>query len=72
MQFEFLLSGVRCLVCDEPYSDEAVSLIRWMIMRKDVEIEVDKVDRTGTYLGSLWESKTNVGITLLKAGLAKL
>lgn len=37
-----------------------------------VQIEVETVDRTGTFLGSLWESKTNVGITLLEAGLARL
>ncbi|KVH98070.1 RNA-induced silencing complex, nuclease component Tudor-SN [Cynara cardunculus var. scolymus] len=35
-------------------------------------IEVETVDRTGTFLGSLWESKTNVAITLLEAGLARL
>lgn len=37
-----------------------------------VQIEVETVDRTGTFLGSLWESKHNVAITLLEAGLAKL
>ena len=37
-----------------------------------LQIEVETVDRTGTFLGSLWESRTNVAITLLEAGLAKL
>lgn len=36
------------------------------------QIEVETVDRTGTFLGTLWESKTNVAITLLEAGLAKI
>jgi staphylococcal nuclease domain-containing protein 1 len=35
------------------------------------QIEVETVDRTGTFLGSLWESRTNMGVTLLEAGLAK-
>ncbi|KAK4410688.1 Ribonuclease TUDOR 1 [Sesamum angolense] len=35
-------------------------------------IEVETVDRTGTFLGTLWESKINVAIPLLEAGLAKL
>ncbi|RWW66076.1 hypothetical protein BHE74_00026578 [Ensete ventricosum] len=35
-------------------------------------IEVETVDRTGTFLGSLWESKTNMAVSLLEAGLAKL
>jgi len=30
------------------------------------------VDRTGTFLGSLWESKNNIAYVLLEAGLAKL
>lgn len=37
-----------------------------------MQIEVETADRTGTYLGSLWESRTNIAVTLLEAGLAKL
>lgn len=37
-----------------------------------MQIEVETVDRTGTFLGSLWESKKNVAIELLEAGLARL
>ncbi|TKY60512.1 Staphylococcal nuclease domain-containing protein 1 [Spatholobus suberectus] len=68
----FSFSGVRCPGRDEPYSDEAIALMRRKIMQRDVEIEVETVDRTGTFLGSLWESRTNVAVTLLEAGLAKL
>ena len=35
------------------------------------QIEVETVDRTGTFLGSLWESRTNMAVTLLEAGLAR-
>ncbi|XP_061369869.1 ribonuclease TUDOR 1 [Gastrolobium bilobum] len=68
----FSFSGVRCPGRDEPYSDEAIAIMRRKIMQRDVEIEVETVDRTGTFLGSLWESRTNVALTLLEAGLAKL
>jgi staphylococcal nuclease domain-containing protein 1 len=37
-----------------------------------LQIEVETVDRNGTFLGSLWESKTNISSVLLEAGLAKL
>jgi len=37
-----------------------------------VEVEVEAVDRTGTFIGSLWESKTNMSSVLLEAGLAKI
>ncbi|KAI3512755.1 hypothetical protein L1887_20074 [Cichorium endivia] len=68
----FSFSGVRCPGREEPYSNEAISLMRRKIMQRDVEIEVETVDRTGTFLGSLWDSKANVAITLLEAGLARL
>ncbi|XVF11339.1 hypothetical protein REPUB_Repub08aG0018900 [Reevesia pubescens] len=68
----FSFSDVRCPGCDEPYSDEAIALMRQKILQRDVEIEVETVDRTGTFLGSLWESRTNMAVTLLEAGLAKL
>ncbi|KAE8727131.1 TUDOR-SN protein 1 isoform 2 [Hibiscus syriacus] len=68
----FSFSGVRCPGREEPYSDEAIALMRRKIMQRDVVVEIETVDRTGTFLGSLWESKTNMAVTLLEAGLAKL
>ncbi|KAF5476474.1 hypothetical protein F2P56_003226 [Juglans regia] len=68
----FSFSGVRCPGRDEPYSEEAIALMRRKIMQRDVEIEVETVDRTGTFLGSMWELKTNLAVPLLEAGLAKL
>ncbi|CAH9104639.1 unnamed protein product [Cuscuta europaea] len=66
------LSGVRCPGRGEPYSDEAIALMRRKIMQRDVEIEIENVDRTGTFLGTLWESRTNCAVALLEAGLARL
>ncbi|GFS39573.1 TUDOR-SN protein 1 [Actinidia rufa] len=61
----FSFSGVRCLGRDKP-----LSVMRRKIMQRDIEVET--VDRTGTFLGSMWVSKTNRAVTLLEAGLAKL
>ncbi|VFQ66826.1 unnamed protein product [Cuscuta campestris] len=66
------LSGVRCPGRGEPYSDEAIALMRRKIMQRDVEVEIENVDRTGTFLGTLWESRTNCAVALLEAGLARL
>ncbi|XP_010483859.1 PREDICTED: staphylococcal nuclease domain-containing protein 1 [Camelina sativa] len=68
----FAFSGVRCPGRGEPYSEEAIALMRRKIMQRDVEIEVETVDRTGTFLGSMWEGKTNAGTYLLEAGVAKM
>nr|GMC95924.1 staphylococcal nuclease domain-containing protein 1-like [Ipomoea batatas] len=68
----FSFSGVRCPGREEPYSEEAIALMRRKIMQRDVEVEVENVDRTGTFLGTLWESRTNAAVALLGAGLARL
>ncbi|ESQ31759.1 hypothetical protein EUTSA_v10003594mg [Eutrema salsugineum] len=68
----FAFSGVRCPGRGEPYSEDAIALMRRKIMQRDVEIEVETVDRTGTFLGSMWESRTNAATFLLEAGLAKM
>lgn len=43
-----------------------------MTVHFHVQIEVEAVDKTGTFLGSMWEGKANVSVALLEAGLAKL
>ena len=93
----FAFSGVRCPGRGEPYSEEAIALMRRKIMQRDVEvirdliffipfslymslilsfynqqIEIETVDRTGTFLGSMWEGKTNAAMFLLEAGVAKM
>ncbi|CAN7023243.1 hypothetical protein IGI04_023737 [Brassica rapa subsp. trilocularis] len=68
----FAFSGVRCPGRGEPYSEDAIAFMRRKIMQRDVEIEVETVDRTGTFLGSMWESRTNAATFLLEAGLAKM
>ncbi|GKD64478.1 ribonuclease TUDOR 1-like protein [Tanacetum coccineum] len=56
---------------DEPYSSSAISLMRHNITHRDVQIKVEIVYITGTFIGSLWESITNVGAILLANGSGK-
>ncbi|OEL27644.1 hypothetical protein BAE44_0011335 [Dichanthelium oligosanthes] len=71
---ELLLSrGFADITRHRDYEEsDAIALMRRRILQRDVEIEIGAVDRTGTFLGSLWESKTNMASVLLEAGLAKL
>lgn len=40
-------------------------------MQRDVEIEIDSVDKSGGFIGALYVNKTeNAAITLVKEGLA--
>ena len=45
--------------------------VTWLVVMV-VQIEIETADKTGTFLGSLWEGKENVSVALLEAGLAKL
>jgi staphylococcal nuclease domain-containing protein 1 len=42
-------------------------------MQRDVEVEFESTDKTGGYVGSLYANKTtNVGVELVRAGLASV
>jgi hypothetical protein len=41
-------------------------------MQRDVEFEVDTVDKSGGFIGTLWLKSENAAITLVKEGLASV
>ena len=73
---------MACVLQGEPYADEALAFTREAVLQREVEVEVETVDRAGTFLGTLrWtpsgaagaaSPQQNLGVALLKAGLAKL
>jgi|TARA_B110000977_G_scaffold105791_1_gene137935 staphylococcal nuclease domain-containing protein 1 len=82
----FALAGTRCPQLprqgEAPASvtlaqdaNAATAFVRRHVMQRDVEIEVDSVDKMGTFLGSLFVvgpdgvTKTELGEWLLKEGL---
>eukprot|EP00238_Polyblepharides_amylifera_P007388 CAMPEP_0196585856 /NCGR_PEP_ID=MMETSP1081-20130531/52270_1 /TAXON_ID=36882 /ORGANISM="Pyramimonas amylifera, Strain CCMP720" /LENGTH=945 /DNA_ID=CAMNT_0041907545 /DNA_START=120 /DNA_END=2957 /DNA_ORIENTATION=- len=74
----FSLAGVRAPgkgkpgQPNEPYSDEAMAFVRHQCMQRDVQVEIESVDKTGTFLGSLYVDKMSLGLTMLERGLASL
>ena len=55
----------------EPYGTEAAEFATRRYMQRDVEIEVDAIDKSGGFIGTLYLNKTeNAAITLVKEGLA--
>ncbi|KAG7669099.1 hypothetical protein Ndes2526B_g00826 [Nannochloris sp. 'desiccata'] len=79
----FSPSGVRCPAREEPYAPEALAFTRSHCLQRDVDIEVNSVDKSGTFLGSLrvpaasaspsgHGKALNLGVALLENGLAKL
>ncbi|KAJ6593999.1 hypothetical protein B0H19DRAFT_1246717 [Mycena capillaripes] len=55
----------------EPYGTEASEFASRRYMQRDVEFEVDTLDKSGGFIGSLYLNKTdNAAVTLVKEGLA--
>jgi len=75
----FSPSAVRCPTREEPFAAEALAFTRSHALQREVEIEVEAVDKAGTFLGSLrvlpvggHGKPLNLSVALLEAGLAKL
>lgn len=77
----FACVGMRCPMCarrdtgvaGEPFGDEALAFARNLCFQRDVDIEVETMDKNGNFLGSLFlVDKRNYGVLLIEAGLAKL
>ncbi|KAF5393303.1 hypothetical protein D9757_000664 [Collybiopsis confluens] len=55
----------------EPFGTEALEFATRRYMQRDVEFEVDTVDKAGGFIGSIYFNKTeNAAVTLVKEGLA--
>lgn len=65
----------RPAVTGEPFADEAFAFTRDNFMQREVEIEVENIDKGGTFLGSIYTvgaKPINLGHALVKQGLARL
>ncbi|KAF9566683.1 transcription factor [Agrocybe pediades] len=57
----------------EQFGTEAYDFASRRYMQRDVEFEVDSIDKSGGFIGSLYVNKTeNVALTLVKEGLATI
>ena len=74
----FSPSGVRCPGRNEPLNAEALAFTKARVLQRDVQVEVESIDKLGTFLGRLEIVKpakgtaADLGASLLEAGLARL
>ena len=55
----------------EPYGTEAAEFATRRYMQRDVEIEIETVDKSGGFIGALWLNKNeNAAVALVQEGLA--
>lgn len=76
------LAGVRCPATSrrdqpgsvaEPFADEALALARHVLHQRDVEIEVESLEKNGVFLGFVHtlDTKKNYAVDILEQGLAR-
>ncbi|KAF9348004.1 hypothetical protein BGX26_000533 [Mortierella sp. AD094] len=76
----FVLGGIRCPRAarnpgekSEPFGAEALDFVSRRCQQREVEIEVESLDKTGGFIGTMWLNKTeNVAAQLLEEGLATI
>jgi staphylococcal nuclease domain-containing protein 1 len=76
----FLLSGVSCprasrnvqgnYTAGEPFGDEALAFVKDQVMQREVEIEVDGMDKGGNFIGWMTVDNTNLSVALVEESFA--
>ncbi|KAF9227259.1 hypothetical protein BS17DRAFT_878228 [Gyrodon lividus] len=54
----------------EPFGIEAAEFATRRYMQRDVEFEVDSVDKSGGFIGALWLKNENAAVSLVREGYA--
>lgn len=55
----------------EPFAQESLDFVRRSILQRDVDVEFNSVDKTGTYVGFLFTGKKNLALEMLEHGFAR-
>lgn len=66
------LSALKTPRNEEPFFNEAMTMIKEKLMQRDVEFEVTAVDRGGNFVGNAWAQRENIATSLLNEGFGKL
>ncbi|XP_073239320.1 staphylococcal nuclease domain-containing protein 1-like [Porites lutea] len=81
----FLVAGITCprasrivtsqgviATGGEPYGDEALAFTKDLCMQREVEVDVEAMDKAGNFIGWLFVDNTNLSISLVEAGLSQV
>ena len=75
----FVLSGIRAPKSarspeekSEPFGQEAHNFANRRCMQRDVEIDVENIDKVGGFIGTLYINRENFGKVLVEEGLAEV
>jgi len=79
----FLLGGISCVrggrvlpsgeqIPPEPFGDECTMHVKEMILQREVEIEVENIDKAGNFIGYLFCEGVNLSVHLVSEGYASM
>ncbi|XP_063304417.1 staphylococcal nuclease domain-containing protein 1 [Pelobates fuscus] len=78
----FLLAGIECprgprnmpsgVQEGEPFSDEAMSYTKELVLQREVEVEVEAMDKAGNFIGWLHVDGINLSVSLVEHALSKV
>lgn len=75
----FVLGGIRAPKTarnandtSEPFGPEALDFVSRRVMQRDVEVDVEAVDRAGGFIGTMYIGRENVAKLLVEEGLASV
>ncbi|XP_063164900.1 staphylococcal nuclease domain-containing protein 1 [Candoia aspera] len=78
----FLLAGIECprgarnlpgLVHEgEPFSEEAMLFTKELVLQREVDVEVESMDKAGNFIGWLHIDGVNLSVALVEQGLSKV
>ncbi|XP_012875461.1 PREDICTED: staphylococcal nuclease domain-containing protein 1 [Dipodomys ordii] len=78
----FLLAGIECprgarnlpgLVQEgEPFSEEATLFTKELVLQREVEVEVESMDKAGNFIGWLHMDGANLSVLLVEQALSKV
>ncbi|GIY94809.1 staphylococcal nuclease domain-containing protein 1 [Caerostris extrusa] len=78
----FLLGGISCAraaretpngsIPGEPYGDEALAFTKDLCLQREVQIEVEAMDKAGNCIGWLWVDNVNLSEALVREGFADI
>uniref|UniRef100_A0A7N6AGU3 Staphylococcal nuclease domain-containing protein n=1 Tax=Anabas testudineus TaxID=64144 RepID=A0A7N6AGU3_ANATE len=78
----FLLAGIECprssrnlpggIQVAEPFSDEAMLFTKELVLQREVEVEVESMDKAGNFIGWLHIEGVNLSVALVENALSKV
>jgi staphylococcal nuclease domain-containing protein 1 len=79
----FLLAGISCpkasrlgqnntIIEAEPHGEDALQFTKDLCLQREVEIEVESIDKAGNFIGWLWMEGKNLSVALVEEALSSV